>query len=90
MNLSTTNINNADPGYNFGFIYGNQNGDNRFTISYEYEEIGRLMNIDLGLVDWKDPTTWSLGFSSFGQPGTWHPLVELLKVKMLLWIQLVV
>ena len=52
MNLSTTNINNADPGYNFGFIYGNQNGDNRFTISYEYEEIGRLMNIDLGLVDW--------------------------------------
>ena len=74
MNLSTTNINNADPGYNFGFIYGNQNGDNRFTISYEYEEIGRLMNIDLGLVDWKDPTTWSLGFSSFGNPGTWHPL----------------
>ena len=72
MNLSTTNIANADPGYNFGFIYGNQNGDNRFTISYEYEEIGRLMNIDLGLVDWKDPTTWSLGFSSFGQPGTWH------------------
>ena len=39
MNLSTTNIANADPGYNFGFIYGNQNGDNRFTISYEYEEI---------------------------------------------------
>ena len=74
MNLSTTNINNADPGYNFGFIYGNQNGDNRFTISYEYEEIGRLMNIDLGLVDWKDPTTWPLGASSFGNPGTWHPL----------------
>ena len=74
MNLSTTNINNADPGYNFGFIYGNQNGDNRFTISYEYEEIGRLMNIDVGLVDWKDPTTWPLGASSFGNPGTWHPL----------------
>ena len=66
MNLSTTNINNADPGYNFGFIYGNQNGDNRFTISYEYEEIGRLMNIDLGLVDWSTPATWPLGFSSFG------------------------
>ena len=74
MNLSTTNINNADPGYNFGFIYGNQNGDNRFTISYEYEEIGRLMNIDIGLVDWKDPTTWPLGASSFGNPGTWHPI----------------
>ncbi len=72
MNLSTTNINNSDPGYNFGFIYGNQNGDNRFTISYEYEEIGRLMNIDLGLVDWSSPAKWPLGFSSFGMPGTWH------------------
>ena len=59
----------ADPGYNFGFIYGNQNGDNRFTVAYEYEEVGRLMNIDRGLVDWSSPTTWPLGFSSFGNPG---------------------
>ena len=72
MNVSTTQIDNADPGYNFGFIYGNQNGDNRFTVAYEYEEVGRLMNIDRGLVDWSSPTTWPLGFSSFGNPGTFH------------------
>ena len=30
------------------------------------------MNIDRGLVDWSSPTTWPLGFSSFGNPGTFH------------------